>query len=833
MIMKRIITLFSFSLFALMLAMDSPVQAQFTPGNVVVLTVGNGTTTLASVATPLVLKEYNKTTVGQTSPVSTINIPYNSTMGAARLTSSGSATSEGQMTLSSDSTRLVIPGYDADSGTASITGTVSTATARAIDTVSYRGIVGRADTTQIAFSGNNIRTATRNGSENYWAAGANTGVYYMGNLSTPTAVYATATNMRVLNPSNGKLYFSTGSGLSRIGRINSQPISGTVTADTMIICGTGTTPSPYGFAVNSAENVVYIADDRTAAPGGIQKWTLSGTTWTNVYTFSMGTSTGARSLVVDWSGTYPTIYAVTNNTTGGSLVKVTDSNATAPVLVLANGTATTAFRSLAFVPINPCASFSAAITASSPLVRCQGDTVTLNATTGTGYKYVWMRGVSVLSNDTLQTLKAIAGGTYTVTIHSINGCTATSSGTLVAINPRPITTVSASGPTTFCTGGSIQLCVPAVSGLTYQWKKNGSVVTNAYSCDTINASGSYKVIVTNTSTGCLDSSVTTTVTVGPPPPSMLSPNGLVNLCIGSTMKLHANSSNGLTYTWKKNDTLISGSVDSTLTISTNGTYKVFVSAGPGCMDSGVASVGFTALPNTQITKFNKDTVCAGDTIRVRGFSESGDLYEWIVLGVGSSGATTDSNYFQVTPASVTGPTQFFYKLIVTNRSGCVDSSAVQTVTVIPPPSPVITRPGFNLDAGPGLTYQWFLNGTPIPGATGRTLTPVANGIYSVRVGNGYCYVLASGYTVTGLRVENTLENAGIMIYPNPVKDLLKVNAGFKLNLVIKDLSGREVLRANSVNEISLGALSNGVYTISVYKLDGTLLGSRLITHSGN
>src|SRR5689334_16100619 len=82
--------------------------AQFTQGNVVVLQVGDGTASLSNASTALFLKEYNTTTAGQGSAVSSVALPVT---GTSKLTQSGSATSEGQITLSADSTKIVIAGY--------------------------------------------------------------------------------------------------------------------------------------------------------------------------------------------------------------------------------------------------------------------------------------------------------------------------------------------------------------------------------------------------------------------------------------------------------------------------------------------------------------------------------------------------------------------------------------------------------------------------------------------------------------------------------------------------------------------------------------------------
>src|SRR6185369_8094797 len=72
----------------------------------------------------------------------------------------------------------------------------------------------------------------------------------------------------------------------------------------------------------------------------------------------------------------------------------------------------------------------------------------------------------------------------------------------------PASTISASGPTTFCTGDSVTLSVPP--GAThYSWSTNP--LTDTQNFIVVKTSGSYYVIVTTGS--CVDTSASVTVTV--------------------------------------------------------------------------------------------------------------------------------------------------------------------------------------------------------------------------------------------------------------------------------------------------------------------------------
>jgi hypothetical protein len=643
-------------------------QAQFTKGNIVVLQVGNGAAALGSTATPVVLKEYNTTTLNQSSSVSTV---YVDSAGAARLTVSGTAISEGQMTLSSDSSKLVIAGYDASLGT-TVTSTASTIVARVIDTVSYSGIVGRADTTKTAFSTGSIGSAVRGYSNNYWASGSNNGIYYMGNLASPDTVYDASRDVRVIQAANGKLYFSTASGLSRIGRINSQPVTGMVTADTMITLGSGTTPSPYGFAVNRTESVVYVADDRASANGGgLQKWTLSGSTWTLAYTLSTGSTSGARSVIADWSGGFPVVYAVTAAATS-ALIKLTDSNSTAPAQSLATAPSNTAFRSVAFAP------------------------------------------------------------------------------------------------------------KPA-------------------SC--------------------------------PPPAAFITAVTSTTICQGDFAGLHTNSAPGLTYSWKRGNSIFAGpsTTDSIIKANGPGQYRVIVSNGAGCTDSSaVVTVVVNPLPIATINPGFADTLCAGDTIRLKAFSAIGNTYQWKLNGTSLS-ASPDSNLSFITPLIATDSTYKFY-VVVRSASGCVDSSSAERILVQGSPTPAIVNNSGVLSTGTFSSYQWYLNGAAMSGANGMTYTPTMNGDYSVFVTSaGGCSAMSATISVTGVGMHTTLLQRGVRIYPNPASDHISIEASFEVTIVLRDLQGRTVGSAENKKSISVESLAAGTYAASVYDSHGALIGTQLVT----
>lgn len=335
---------------ALAAALAPMALAQITPGHLVVVRVGDGAAALGSAATAAFLEEF---TVAGT-PVQTIALPTTASLPNRQATVSGSATSEGTLTQSTDGNYLVCVGYAQDAGVAgSVVSTTSAATPRVIARIALGGTIDTTTSLDNQFSAGNIRSASTEDGTQFWAAGSNSGVVLAPYAGTSgTALNTGTVNLRVVGIANGQLFTTSGSGATThcVNTVGSGvPTTSGQTIDPLNGMASGTA-SPYDYWFADA-STVYVADDRSAASsGGLQKWTESGGLWTLAYTLVPGPgNVTCRGLsgIVDQTGT--TLFATTTESNANRLVSVVDTGVGSTFTTLATAATNTAFRGVRFV----------------------------------------------------------------------------------------------------------------------------------------------------------------------------------------------------------------------------------------------------------------------------------------------------------------------------------------------------------------------------------------------------------------------------------------------------------------------------------------------------
>ncbi len=486
-----------------------------------------------------------------------------------------------------------------------------------------------------------------------------------------------------------------------------------------------------------------------------------------------------------------------------------------------------------------CILLAAPTTLTGPTSLCEGatQTYTVSAVTGaTSYTYTLPSGLTGTSTTNTITVTATLGSTGGVLSVSANNTCGTGAplNTTITVTPVPVATITATGPTTFCQGGNVLLTTVTTSGYSYQWRLNNINLPGATnSTYSATASGNYKVIVSN-GTACADTTAIATVVTATPPPATPAVTNNAPVCIGQTINLTASSTTpGVTYIWTGPNGYVSTNQNPVITNATAndaGVYTVTVDQG-GCTATSTTTVVVSGgAPSQPGTISGNNTVCTGNTeIFMVPNDPNASSYTW-TLPAGWSGAST-TNSITVTAGTANG------SISVIANSGC-GNSAAQTLTVMAsqPPAVTITQSGATLLVTASFaTYQWYVNGTAIPGATMQSFTTTQSGDYYVVISSGICDAQSNIITVTtGIQELGTAHNFSLFPNPNDGNFTLKgafSNANETIDLMIADVTGRIVyrqnltLRSTSIEQnISVEHLPAGVYMLRI----GTDAGSEVL-----
>lgn len=324
------------------------------------------------------------------------------------------------------------------------------------------------------------------------------------------------------------------------------------------------------------------------------------------------------------------------------------------------------------------ANTGASITPGGPPAFCEGGSVVLNANTGAGLTYQWLKDLVDITGATSSNYVATQAGSYRVIVSNTARCSDTSAATVVTILPAPAASITAGGPTSFCEGGSVTLSANTGAGLTYKWLRDFTEINGAVSPDyTATQAGSYRVVLTN-SDNCVDTSDATVVTILTSPGADITPGGPTTFCDGESVVLNANTGAGLSYIWLKDGSEIVGATSSSYTVTQSGSYRVLVTNTSPCSDTSSATlVTVFSAPDAIITAGGPTTFCAGGSVLLNANTGLGLTYQWLKDGLGISAA--------VLPG-YTATQQGSYRVIVTNAGNCSDTSDATTVVILDAPS---------------------------------------------------------------------------------------------------------------------------------------------------
>jgi hypothetical protein len=329
----------------------------------------------------------------------------------------------------------------------------------------------------------------------------------------------------------------------------------------------------------------------------------------------------------------------------------------------------------------------------------------------------------------------------------------------MSVNPQLTVSVSPSTATIYLSQSQNFTASPSggTSPYTYQWYENGSLVSGGTSSTwtfTPPSTGVYFIYVK--ATDGLDEvalSSNAQLTVEPAPSILVTiiPSSAV-IDLNQFVPFNSSVTGGkspFTYQWYLNGSAVQGATSSLwgfVPFSGVGHYQVWLNVTDSLGNearSNVACVTVNSLPTVSISP----TTVVMDVGQSQVFTStvSGGTppysYQWVLGGSVVSGATGTSWTF--TPSSAGNYTVYLIikdtaGIYATSNTASIDVNTKPTVTISP--SPVTMDVGqsqvFNSTVSGGTSsysYQWYLDGSPVSGATSAswTYTPPSTGSHTV------------------------------------------------------------------------------------------------------
>ena len=212
------------------------------------------------------------------------------------------------------------------------------------------------------------------------------------------------------------------------------------------------------------------------------------------------------------------------------------------------------------------------------------------------------------------------------------------------------------------------------------------------------------------------------------------------------------------------------------------------------------------------TSLHSDSICAGDTARI--FADGVGTDTWFASDSSRQVLFQGSPYFSTPNTSVD-----YY--VAMSDNGCLSNRQAIHVQVSPIPEADFAATGNVLTASqgsqaPGNSYQWYLNGQPIAGATSATYTIDSSGLYSMQVlGSNGCDATSASRNVIYTGVHKSVVSQ-ISVQPNPSQGIFYLSgAGKSVSAEVLDATGRPIWTGaiSGAQRLDLSQAGRGLYIL--------------------
>lgn len=443
-------------------------------------------------------------------------------------------------------------------------------------------------------------------------------------------------------------------------------------------------------------------------------------------------------------------------------------------------------RDTVFVTVNPSVVANAGV---GTVSFCPGEQFTLGVPAVPGYTYQWSGLPStiisidnptlaqpVITNTNIGTGTAV--GTFTLTVTSAQGCTAT---TIVNYRAYGVVVLNAGADRAVCSNeatviGQAPSNPVQVVGYTYQWTPSTGLSSTTVLQPTLTLSNTTAapqeytyVVLATAATGCTRRD-TVKVTINPAADARAGADAAI--CPNGSTSIGAAALTGYTYSWAPATGLSSSTAaQPTVTLPNPSTtapltqqYILTATNSFGCVDRDTVVV--TVNPTVVAAAGPNRTVCSAESVTLGTAALTGYTYSW-APATGLSSSTAAQPTFSQTLAAGSAPLTLTYTLTATSAQGCTATSQVT----------VILNPAATANAGAdvavcadksvrlgttgltGYTYQW----SP---ATGLNSATAAQPTFSQTLApNAPAQTLT--YTVTATTPQGCVATDQVIVTLNP------------------------------------------------------------------
>ncbi len=388
---------------------------------------------------------------------------------------------------------------------------------------------------------------------------------------------------------------------------------------------------------------------------------------------------------------------------------------------------------------------------------CGGDSVILQANTGSNLDYQWYKDGVIISNDTNFSHNALSSGAYTVKVINEHFCFSLSVPTNVTVFPIPTSSFNLDSNLCASDTINIQYSGSASAGAFYNWNFDGATIISG------TGQGPYNVIWNNAGiktvklsvneNSCSSIEFTDNTLIKSVSAFITAP--VTSVCEGDTVILTANSGQGLDYIWLQAGIEMANDTLSAVSLVNTGLYQVKVSdANIGC-----SQLSSPVAVTINTTSFSLD------------FAASSTNFSQPPFDVSYSNTTPNMNEYNFQWELGDGNTSTFYNPIHSyqyngsytvamfaenSTTGCRDTIVKQNyvvcnggapnpcniVAAISPIGPATICTGdsvlLSASAGTGYVYQWVYNNLIIPGADSIIFYAKQSGNYRVIISDPIC-----------------------------------------------------------------------------------------------